>query len=63
MSDLSVERRMINAYRAGQEAARVAPFRPNPHNGISPDRVERVLSKMWRRGYQSQNPMPTPTDE
>lgn len=48
---------MINAYRAGQDAADHAPHRPNPHNGISNDRVERLLSIRWRRGYQSRNPM------
>lgn len=55
MSD-SIERRMVRAYRAGQDAALTAPFRPNPFDGTSTDGAERVLSKMWRRGYQSRNP-------
>lgn len=63
MTELSIERRMILAYRAGQEAARVAPFRPNPYNGISTDRAERLLSIMWRRGHLSANTMPQPTDD
>lgn len=60
---MSIERRMFLAFRAGQEAARVDPHRRNPHDGTSTDRAERLLSKMWRRGYQSMNPMPNPTDD
>lgn len=60
---LSIERQMINAYRAGQDAAQNAPHRPNPYNGTSKDRAERVLSIMWRRGYGSRNPMVLRDDE
>jgi hypothetical protein len=53
-----IERRIVEAYRAGEQAARDRrPFR-NPWRGDAPTARERVLSIMWARGYSDGNPMP-----
>lgn len=59
----SLERRMIDAYRAGRDAGREGRRFRNPHRGTSGDRLERVLSMCWARGYSAGNPMPRPTDD
>jgi hypothetical protein len=53
MGTVTVERRMVDAYRAGERAARDrARWDSNPHHGQGDTAAERVLAKMWRRGYQ-----------
>jgi hypothetical protein len=51
--DVTVEREMVAAFRAGERAARDrARWDSNPHRGTGPTARERVLAMMWRRGYQ-----------
>ncbi len=49
----SLERRMVDAYRGGERAARDrGAWNSNPHHATSQDAVERLLSILWRKGYQ-----------
>ncbi|MCO7195393.1 hypothetical protein [Pseudonocardia sp. McavD-2-B] len=53
-----LEARMSAAYRDGRATALAREPRVNPWHGRSDSSVERVLSKMWARGYSAGNPMP-----
>lgn len=53
----SVHRQMAGAYRAGLRAARARQGRRNPFDGNAADRLTRILSIMWARGYSYGNPM------
>lgn len=62
---MSVESEMVAALNAGREAGRIgAPALANPYDGLSGDPRQRVLAKMWRRGYTDGSPIPAdwPTD-
>lgn len=48
----SLERRMMDAYRAGEAAARDHTGNRNPHSGTADAASERVLSILWRKGYR-----------
>ncbi len=48
----SLERRMVDAYRAGEAAARDRTGNHNPHRGTAESAVERLLSILWRKGYR-----------
>ncbi|MGH3979726.1 MAG: hypothetical protein ACRDRZ_12120 [Pseudonocardiaceae bacterium] len=48
-------REILKAFRAGHHAASVGvpAWADTPHHGTPDNARERVLSTMWRRGYQS----------
>ncbi len=60
---VSIERELLDARRAGRQAARQAGANRNPHRGAAATSRERVLSVMWRRGYRAGNPLPDPLSE
>lgn len=54
-----LEMRMADAAREGRAAAISGKARStNPHNLSADTAVERVLGKMWARGWDDGNPMP-----
>lgn len=55
--DSVIEARMSAAYRDGRDTAAGRQPRHNPWAGDSPDAAERVLARMWARGYSAGNPM------
>jgi len=57
VSQASLYGRMADAYRAGRGAAQAGLRRRNPYDGNADQAVERVLCKMWARGYSAGNPM------
>lgn len=58
-----LERRMVDAYRAGRQCAESGQPRRNPFDGAADTAEERVLSVMWARGYSAGNPMPPIDDD
>jgi hypothetical protein len=53
-----LEARMAAAYRDGEDTARRGEPRTSPWRGDSVRAVERVLARMWARGYSAGNPVP-----
>lgn len=57
----SLESEIVASYRAGRSAAQGSqPSSSNPHDARSALASDRVLAKMWMRGYSAGNPMPDP---
>lgn len=55
-----LEARMSAAYKDGLDTATLGEARVNPWNGDAISAVERVLSRMWAKGYLNGNPVPPP---
>ena len=55
-----LEARMSAAFKDGRATAQDGEPRVNPWSGMAETAAERVLSKMWARGYSAGNPMPVP---
>lgn len=54
---MSAYQQAADAYRAGRAAARTREPRRNPYRGDAPTALERVLARMWARGFSAGNPM------
>lgn len=55
--DATVEARMVAAYRDGAATATARHPRRNPWTADVDDPIERVLARMWARGYSAANPV------
>lgn len=59
----SLEAEIAAAFRAGRSAAQGGQLSSsNPHDARSALASDRVLAKMWVRGFLVGNPMPDPED-
>jgi hypothetical protein len=55
-----LEARMSAAFRDGEATATGREPRRNPWRADDPDAANRVLARMWARGYSAGNPVRLP---